>query len=363
MPDSSAANASTTLETEQGYQAELQQAKRAKTAGRVAETGGQAAQATGKGMQAAGTGMQVAGKGVQLAGKGVQAAGSGISAAGGALSSTGVGAIVGVPLQALGGGTKVAGKGVEVAGKGVEAAGKGVNKAGKAVDRAGSAARQAGQGARQQGGWKENLMRARQLALRRPQQRPGGPPKLMPPIPGMPQQQKQQQGGKQGGGMVPGMPSLREMTQQAKNEKGANPLEGGKGALGAGLEKIAQATKMVGIGVVRAMWSAIFISFGHSIWVINWVFFIGFATRLVFQKSFFPEMGEEWLPPIPTGGSKAAGAARKIVLYLFKIADFFAIFFITLIVGAFDLVIIVIIVLAIYAVSEGTKWLKSSMGL
>ena len=88
-----------------------------KTKGSATRTSGRAIQTTGKGMQAAGAAADVAGTGMMRAGA--------------ALSGTGLGAVVGVPLAALGGATKAGGRATRLAGKQASRQGKRVSKIGK----------------------------------------------------------------------------------------------------------------------------------------------------------------------------------------------------------------------------------------
>ena len=88
-----------------------------KTKGAATRTSGRAIQTTGKGMQAAGAAADVAGTGMMRAGA--------------ALSGTGLGAVVGVPLAALGGATKAGGRATHLAGKQASRQGKRVSKIGK----------------------------------------------------------------------------------------------------------------------------------------------------------------------------------------------------------------------------------------
>lgn len=318
------------LEQQRAYQADFQRTRRASKAAKTAETAGKTAQTAGTAMEVTGTGMQVAGKGVQLAGKGVQAAGTGISAAGNALSATGVGAVVGVPLSIVGGGAKVGGKGVEIGGKGLETAGKGVKKGGTAMKRTGNRLAAASRNAQ-----------ARQAGAGGDQQ---GRPRMLPRLP----QQNLTPGG-----------SLRAKQQAQRNQQGFNPLNKAKQALDTGMEAVAKKTKLIGIGFVRMMWSFLWPSFGHTIWLINLTFIVSFASRIVFKKQYLPEVGEEWLPPVPVGGG-AAGALKKSTLYIFKIADFFAIFLITLLVGLVDMLFLIIITLFAYIIVEGGGALAGS---
>jgi len=82
----------------------------------------------GRGRKVARTSGRVAGRVIQATGKVTGLASKGITRAGAALSSTGLGAIVGVPLIALGATGQVASKGVELAGKGINKASGGKTK-------------------------------------------------------------------------------------------------------------------------------------------------------------------------------------------------------------------------------------------
>lgn len=81
--------------------------------------------------RAAGTTLQATGVTMQGVGKVTKVAGRGAVRAGAALSSTGIGAVVGVPLSAVGGAAIVGGKVLDSSGKVVRRAGKAVSKKAK----------------------------------------------------------------------------------------------------------------------------------------------------------------------------------------------------------------------------------------
>ena len=115
------------------------------TGAKVAEGTAAGAQAAAKGTEAAAKGAQAAAKGVGAASEAASAASKGLTSAGQALSSTGLGAIVGVPLMALGGTGSAAAAGGKMGAKGGETEDKGVEKGAKA---AGEAAKKAKEGAK-----------------------------------------------------------------------------------------------------------------------------------------------------------------------------------------------------------------------
>ncbi len=111
----------------------------------AAEGAAAVAQGAAKGTEAAAKGAQVAAKGIGAASQAAGAASKGVMSAGQALSSTGLGAIVGVPLMALGGAGSAASAGGKAAAKGGEVAAKGVEKGAKA---AGEGAKKVKEGAK-----------------------------------------------------------------------------------------------------------------------------------------------------------------------------------------------------------------------
>jgi len=111
----------------------------------AAEGAAAVAQGAAKGTEAAAKGAQVASKGIGAVSEATGAASKGVMSAGQALSSTGLGAIVGVPLMALGGAGSAASAGGKAAAKGGEAAAKGVEKGAKA---AGEGAKKVKEGAK-----------------------------------------------------------------------------------------------------------------------------------------------------------------------------------------------------------------------
>ena len=230
--------------------------------------GGGVRRNAGRGMQMAGASGQIAskavelaGKGAQIAGKGTEKAGQGMVKAGSKLSTTGIGAIVGVPLAAVGGVAIGAGKGAEVAGKGAEKAGQMGGKASKGLKDKGKGLKQSGQNA---GGNPLNLIKG---------------------------DKKNAGDGFSVMGLAGGI---------AKKAAGNSPLT--SGILGGVLGMVGKMIKkIVGFGsknLLRLAWILIPFTLGLSV---AYIIFHGFAS-CIFGRKMFCRLGEEW----PGGGMAAS---------------------------------------------------------
>jgi hypothetical protein len=52
--------------------------------------------------------------------------------------------------------------------------------------------------------------------------------------------------------------------------------------------------KMVGNGLIKMSWSNLWMTFGHSIYIIDILFFAGWASK--YLRQYIPEIGREWFP-------------------------------------------------------------------
>lgn len=52
--------------------------------------------------------------------------------------------------------------------------------------------------------------------------------------------------------------------------------------------------KMIGNGLIKMSWSNLWLTFGHSIYVIDIMFFAGWASK--YLRQYIPEVGREWFP-------------------------------------------------------------------
>ncbi len=87
----------------------------------------------GTALRLGGVGVQQSGRAMQVGGRGLQRGGSAIARSGAALSSTGLGAIVGVPLIAVGAATAGVGTGLNVSGKATEKTSSAIDQTGRTV--------------------------------------------------------------------------------------------------------------------------------------------------------------------------------------------------------------------------------------
>jgi len=121
------------------FRKQKQAARRQKLAesSKGAQLTGRSAQTAGLGVQAGAKAMKYGARGTEALGRGINKSGQSITRAGARLSETGLGAVVGVPLGAIG-------AGVSGAGLATEATGRGMAQAGALADRSGRNLRQLG---------------------------------------------------------------------------------------------------------------------------------------------------------------------------------------------------------------------------
>ena len=149
-------------------------------------------------------------------------------------------------------------------------------------------------------------------------------------------------GGKEEGGA----PSLRDAVALAKGNPlaalGMGAAQGGASALaGQGLP-IADIQRGIGRGCILMLWNGLWLSFGHSIYIISILFFIAWASQ--YARKYFPEVGEEWFP------SQLLKRIPKVALIPIKLAEILAISFILFWVLLMDLACVGIIALIIAVV-------------
>lgn len=108
----------------------------------------------------------------------------------------------------------------------------------------------------------------------------------------------------------------------------------------------ANATEMfrefAGIMWLRFCWSWLWGSFGHTIYLINFTFFIGFMQRYIgfYLPIKIPEVGGEWTynPMAPKSGAKKGAGKTKVMII--KVFELLFIALVTLLVLAADTLII-----------------------
>jgi len=108
--------------------------------------------------------------------------------------------------------------------------------------------------------------------------------------------------------------------------------------------------QIVGAAIIRISWMLLPLTFGHSIYIIDLLFFIGFAVPLA--RRVIPEVGMEWFVGVPIKGKPLAS---KSTILMFKIAEFVAMFVITALVIGVDLIFSTILIIAAYALNEANK--------
>ncbi len=78
--------------------------------------------------------------------------------------------------------------------------------------------------------------------------------------------------------------------------------------------------RTVGRGCVRSLWTSLWPTFGHTIYLIGIIFFIAWSSR--FARKWLPQIGEEWFPP------ELISKIPKGVLVPLKLAELIGILFV-----------------------------------
>ncbi len=124
-------------------------------------------------------------------------------------------------------------------------------------------------------------------------------------------------------------------------------LKGG-GAGGAGPGGIPmngeRAAATIGNALIKASWANLWLTFGHSIYIIDLLFFAGWASN--YLRKYIPEIGREWFPDAV--GDKMPAAA----LLPIKLGELVAMGLITFLVAIIDLAILGAIGLILGAIME-----------
>ncbi len=137
----------------------------------------------------------------------------------------------------------------------------------------------------------------------------------------------------EGGGL-----SVRDVASMAKMAKNATPagmaaqqflVGSGPGGLPASGE---DAKRMIGNALVKMSWSNLWMTFGHSVYVLDVLFFAGWAST--YLRKYIPEVGTEWIPP------DILKKTSKHLLLPLKLGEIVALSFITFWVLCIDLLIL-----------------------
>lgn len=158
-------------------------------------------------------------------------------------------------------------------------------------------------------------------------------------------------GQKAGGGL-----SMKDAISLAKNPtptglalKLATP-SGGTGPGGVPLSGEELKT-MVGNALIKMSWSNLWLTFGHSIYVIDILFFAGFASK--YLRQYIPEIGREWFPGA-LGKSIPAHALLPI-----KLGEIVAMCVITFLVLLIDLSLLAVIGFLVGLIVDGGRAVDS----
>lgn len=108
---------------------------------------------------------------------------------------------------------------------------------------------------------------------------------------------------------------------------------------------------MVGNALIKMSWSNLWITFGHSIYVIDLLFFAGFASK--YLRQYIPEIGKEWFPG-DLGRKMPAHALLPI-----KLGEIVAMVLITLLVFLLDLALLAMLGFLIAALMDAGRAVDS----
>ncbi|MEK7546174.1 MAG: hypothetical protein AAB554_03830 [Patescibacteria group bacterium] len=78
----------------------------------------------------------------------------------------------------------------------------------------------------------------------------------------------------------------------------------------------------IGRGCIMMLWNSLWLSFGHTIYLIGILFYVAWASK--YARKYFPEVGEEWFP------SQILKKIPKAALIPIKLAEIVGISFILL---------------------------------
>lgn len=100
---------------------------------------------------------------------------------------------------------------------------------------------------------------------------------------------------------------------------------------------VEQMKQQVGSSIIKSCWATLTLTLGHSIYLIDLLFFLGWASK--YFRAYIPEVGMEWLPQ-----QTRDLLPRSAVLPL-KLGEIIAMIFITLFVAILDVAILSMIIL------------------
>lgn len=108
-----------------------------------------------------------------------------------------------------------------------------------------------------------------------------------------------------------------------------------------------RAKQMIGQRIVKGFWSSLWMSFGHSVFLLDLVFFAGSSSR--FFRQYIPEIGKEWFTPA------AAKRMPSAAVLPIKYGEIAALVVLTFLVLLLDLSILAIIGYVVAMVMSITK--------
>ena len=108
---------------------------------------------------------------------------------------------------------------------------------------------------------------------------------------------------------------------------------------------------MVGGALIKMSWSNLWLTFGHSIYVIDILFFAGFASK--YLRQYIPEIGKEWFPG-DLGKKMPAHALLPI-----KLGEIVAILVITFFVAILDIALLAMLGFLIALLMDGERAIDS----
>lgn len=142
--------------------------------------------------------------------------------------------------------------------------------------------------------------------------------------------------------------SLRDAVSLAKGGTPAGLAAGGTKPGGATLSP-EQLKQMIGRGLIKASWASLWLTFGHSIYVIAILFFAAGASK--YLRQYIPEVGTEWVP------QELLSRMPEHVLIPIKRAEAIGIVFLLFTVLLFDILIFSILGFVVAMIVEAKSWM------
>ncbi len=106
-----------------------------------------------------------------------------------------------------------------------------------------------------------------------------------------------------------------------------------------------EAKKMIGNALIKMSWSNLWLTFGHSVYVLDVLFFAGWAST--YLRQYIPEVGMEWFP------GELGKKMPKHALLPLKLGEIVGLSFLTILVLLMDVIILVCVAFLLGLVIDG----------